>query len=77
MITAIATAEEIQNNFGEYLSLVMNGQEILITKDGREVGRLVPKGGAMSFLTDSMTGVLSGDYNLDGIKAERLREKYP
>ena len=35
MITATAT--EMQNNFGRYLTLIMNGQEIIITKNGREV----------------------------------------
>ena len=39
MIAAIATATEMQNNFGRYLNLVMSGQEIIVTKNGREVGR--------------------------------------
>lgn len=38
MITATATATEMQNNFGRYLNLVMSGQEIIVTKNGREVG---------------------------------------
>ena len=29
MITATATATEMQNNFGRYLNLVMSGQEII------------------------------------------------
>lgn len=76
MIAATATATEMQNNFGKYLSLVLNGQEIIITKNGREVGRFVPKAVSMSYLTDSLTGILKGDYDLDEIKAERLSEKY-
>lgn len=44
MITATATATEMQNNFGRYLNLVMSGQEIIVTKNGREVGRFIPKG---------------------------------
>lgn len=43
MITATATATEMQNNFGRYLNLVMSGQEIIVTKNGREVGRFIPK----------------------------------
>ena len=39
--TSIATATEMQNNFGKYLNLVMSGQEIIITKNGHEVGRFV------------------------------------
>lgn len=76
MITATATATEMQNNFGRYLNLVMSGQEIIVTKNGREVGRFIPKDVAVSYLTDSLTGILKGNYNLDEVKEERLREKY-
>lgn len=54
MITATATATEMQNNFGRYLNLVMSGQEIIVTKNGREVGRFIPKDAAVSYLTDSL-----------------------
>lgn len=76
MITATATATEMQNNFGRYLNLVMSGQEIIVTKNGREVGRFVPKDIAVSYLTDSLTGILKGNDDLDEAKAERLNEKY-
>ena len=67
MVAATATATELQNNFGRYLNLVLNGQEIIVTKNGREVGRFIPKGAAVSYLTDS---------ELDEAKSERLAEKY-
>lgn len=76
MIAATATATEMQNNFGRYLNLVMSGQEIIVTKNGREVGRFIPKDAAVSYLTDSLTGILSGKEDLDKAKAERLEEKY-
>ena len=40
MITATATATEMQNNFGRYLNLVMSGQENHRDKEwnGRSVG---------------------------------------
>ena len=41
MITATAT--EMQNNFGKYLNFVMSGQEIIVTKNGKEVGRFIPR----------------------------------
>ena len=66
----------MQNNFGRYLNLVMSGQEIIVTKNGREVGRFIPKNAAVSYLTDSLTGILKEDYNLDKAKTERLAEKY-
>ena len=76
MFIEIATATEMQNNFGKYLSLVLAGKEVIVTKNGKEVGRFVPKDAAVSYLTDSLKGVLNEEYNLDDVKSERLREKY-
>lgn len=76
MMMTTATATEMQNNFGKYLNLVMSGQEIIITKNGHEVGRFVPRGATVSYLTDSLTGILKGNYDLDEVKEERLAEKY-
>ena len=74
--TATATATEMQNNFGRYLSLVMDGIEVIVTKNGRERGRFLPKDATVSYLTDCLTGILKGDTDLDQAKEERLREKY-
>ena len=76
MVAATATATEMQNNFGRYLNLVLSGQEIIVTKNGREVGRFIPKDATVSYLTDSLTGILHGEDDLDKAKAERLAEKY-
>ena len=74
MITATATA--MQNNFGRYLNLVMSGQEIIVTKNGKEVGRFIPKEAAVSYLTDSLTGILKEKNDLAKIKEEDLKGKY-
>lgn len=76
MIMATATATEMQNNFGKYLNLVMSGQEVIVTKNGHEVGRFIPRDATVSYLTDSLTGILKGNYDLDEVKEERLKEKY-
>lgn len=76
MIGATATATEMQNNFGKYLNMVINGNEVIITKNGKEVGRLIPKDTAVSYLTDSLTGVIKGNYDLDHERKGRLSEKY-
>ena len=76
MVTSTATATEFQNNFGKYLNLVMKGQEVVVTKNGREVGRFIPRAAAVSYLTDFLTGILKEDYDLDEAKSERLKEKY-
>ena len=76
MTIKTATATEMQNNFGRYLNLVMSGQEIIVTKNGREVGRFISKNAAVSYLTDSLTGILKEDKDFDEMKSERLTEKY-
>ena len=76
MSVATATATEVQNNFGRYLGIVIGGDEVIITRNGKEVGRLIPKKAAVSYLTDSLEGVLKGSYDLDKAREERLTERY-
>ena len=72
----VVTSTEIQNNFEKYLSIAMSGQEVIITKNGMEVARLVPKDTAVSCLTDSLTGIIKGSYDFDKVKEEGLMKKY-
>lgn len=71
MITA--TAIEVQNNFDHYLQSVQSGDEIIILKNGKEVARLVSRESSISFLTDSLTGVLNNDYDDKAVCAERIK----
>ena len=73
MIGATATATEMQNNFGKYLSIVMAGDEVVVTRNGKEVGRLIPRDMAVSYLTDSLTGILKGNDDISQAKEERLK----
>ena len=73
MITVTVT--DIQNNFGHYLQAVQHGDEILIIKNGKEVARLVSCESSVSFLTDSLTGVLKNDYDAKAVRAERIEER--
>lgn len=69
-----ATATEVQNNFGKYLQMVQAGGEIIVMKNGKEVARLVSHEKSISFLTDSLLGVLKGDYDEKEAKAERMQK---
>ncbi|MCF0116660.1 MAG: type II toxin-antitoxin system prevent-host-death family antitoxin [Bacilli bacterium] len=69
MITITAT--EMQNNFGKYLQAVQDGNEIVIIKNGKEVARLVSYNKSVSFLADSLVGVLKNNYDEKKIKKER------
>ena len=76
MIKTIVSATEIKNHFGKYLKMVINGNEVIITKNGIEVGRLIPKSQSISYLTDSLTGIIKGKYDLKKEKAKSLDNKY-
>ncbi len=71
-----ATATEMQNNFGRYLSLVQGGNEVIVTRNGKEIGRFIPRTATVSYLTDSLTGILKGNDDIDSARDERLKEKY-
>lgn len=76
MDIAMATATEMQNNFGRYMNMVTAGQQIIITKNGHEIGRLIPKQAAIASITDSLTGILKGNYSLDKEKTVIMGAKY-
>ena len=75
MVEAMATGTEMKNQFGKYLQMVINGNEVIITKNGQEVGRFIPKAKTVSYLTDSLTGILKGNYDYDA-REDALKEKY-
>ena len=66
-----ATATEVQNNFGFYLQTAVNGEEVIILKNGKEVARLISKDRAVSFLTDSLRGILRNGYDEKDARVER------
>jgi len=68
----IATATEVQNNFGKFLQAAIDGNEVIILKNGKEVARIIAREKAVSFLTDSLTGVLKNDYNDKAMREERI-----
>lgn len=76
MITTTATATEIQNNFERYLNLIMLGQEVIVTVNGKEIGRFVPIDAVDSYLTDFLTGILKEGYELNEERMKKLSKKY-
>ena len=76
MVAATATATEMQNNFGKYLNIVMGGGEVIVTRNGRIVGRFIPNDAAVSFLSDQLLGVIAEDRGRDEVKEEVLRRRY-
>lgn len=67
------TATEIQNHFGKYLQMAQSGEEIIILRNGKEMARLISREKNVSFLTDSIVGVLKNDYDDKAARAERVK----
>jgi prevent-host-death family protein len=70
----IVNSTEIQNNFGRYLDLADN-EEVVITKNGSPVARLVGMKKTISFLSDRLVGLIPKDINEAAEKSERLGRK--
>lgn len=68
------SATELQNNFGKYLQYVLDGNEVVILRNGKEVARLISHEKSVGFLTDSLTGILKADYSEEDVKAERMKK---
>jgi len=67
-----ATATEVQNNFGRFLKLVQEGQEVVIMKNGIEVARMISKDMTVSFLSENLVGVISSNVDDKIIREERM-----
>ena len=76
MVKAIVSATEIKNNFGKYMDMIVDGYEVIVTKNGKEIGRFISKNMTVSFLTDALTGVIENEYDLKSLKDEELSKKY-
>ena len=71
-MAATATTTEVQNNFGKYLQRVISGEDIIILKNGAEVARVGSNEKRVSFLTDSLAGILKNNYDDKKIRTERM-----
>ena len=49
----------------------MDGNEVIIQKNGKEVARLISKERKASFLTDSLVGILHGEVDEKALRMER------
>jgi len=70
----IAKSTEVQNNFGKYLEIAA-GQEVVITKNGLPVARLLGMKDTLSFLADRLVGIIPHDIDEDDAKLERLSKQ--
>lgn len=70
----MATATDVQNNFGKYLQYAIDNGEVVILRNGKRVARIVSDQTAVSYLTNSLRGVLKRDYSEEQIRSERMKK---
>ena len=71
----IIGSTEFQNNVGLYLQKAAQ-EDIVITRNGKEVARLIGAARKASYLMDSLVGLIPPDADLDKEKTAYLTEKY-
>ncbi|MDR3121288.1 MAG: type II toxin-antitoxin system prevent-host-death family antitoxin [Clostridiales bacterium] len=67
----IVNSTEVQNNFGKYLELASR-QEILITRNGTAVARLIGIKEREKSLSEQLRGIIPSDVDESAVKAERM-----
>ena len=71
----MASATDVQNNFGKYLQYAMEKGEVVILRNGTRVARIISEEATAGYLTDSLLGVLKQQYSDDEVK-NALTAKY-
>ena len=54
----------------------MDGNEVILTKNGKEAACMISCEGVVSNLTDSLTGILKNNTDLRDEREKKLRKKY-
>ena len=68
----IVKISDLKKNFEKYLQDVIDGNEIIIIKRRKEIARLVPKDKFISYISDSLLGILKDDICEKSITIERV-----
>ena len=71
----IIGSTEFQNNVGTYLQRAA-AEDIVITKNGKEVARLIGAGRKGEYLVDALSGLFPKNFDAEKTKMEHLKEKY-
>ena len=71
----IIGSTEFQNNVGLYLQKAAQ-EDIVITRNGREVARLIGAARKAEYLVDSLSGLFPKDFDADKTKMDHFKEKY-
>lgn len=67
----VANSTDVQNNFGKYLEMAA-GQEIVITRNGTAVARLIGINVQEKSLSEQLRGIIPADIDEKAVKDERM-----
>ena len=67
----IASSTDVQNSFGKYLEMAAD-QEIIITRNGTAVARLIGIRGQKGSLSEQLRGIVPIDVDEKAVKDERM-----
>ncbi len=67
---------ETDHEYWERVGKIVDGLDDIVRVDGQIIARLPAGTLGSRALIDSLTGVFKGNYDLDEVKTEALREKY-
>ena len=67
----LVNSTEVQNNFGKYIDLA-SSQEIVMTRNGLPIARLVGVENSVSFLSDRLAGLVPSNADEKSARDERL-----
>jgi prevent-host-death family protein len=70
----VVSSTDVQNNFGKYLELATD-QEVLITRNGVAVARLIGIGAQKKSLSEQLRGIIPADVDEKAIKGERMARR--
>ena len=68
----IVSSTDIQNNFGKYLDMASE-QEIMITKNGTAVARLIGIRMQKTSISEQLRGIIPANVGEKAIKDERMQ----
>ena len=67
---------ETESEYWERIGKIIDGLDDLVRRNGRVIARLPAGTLGSKDLIKSLTGIFKGNYDLDEVKTEVLREKY-
>ena len=70
----VVSSTDIQNDFNKYLDMAAD-QEILITKDGDTIARLIGMKIKMKSISEQLRGIIPANIDEKAIKDERMSRR--